>query len=82
MTAERGRPTRQTGTGEATTSSHTDDFEAFVGPFRRIRKGETVRKGDVVIDELRVERVPERIYGGRRHRGPLPDGVPTDRRQS
>ncbi len=57
--------------------SHPEDA---LGPYRPIRAGETVREADVT-DASGIPMVPERIYGGRRRKGPLPDGVPTDRRQ-
>lgn len=56
--------------------TRASDPEAALGPYRPIRAGETVDKKDVMVGG-----VPERIYGGRRCRGPLPEGVPADRRQ-
>ncbi len=59
--------------------SHLEDN---IGPLRPKRAGENVREDDVVIDPSGDKLVPQRTYGGRRRRGPLPEGVPIDRRQS
>lgn len=49
--------------------------------YRPIRTGEIVKLSDVVVGENRTKSVPESIYGGRRKKGPLPEGVLFDRRQ-
>lgn len=62
-------------------SASRDNVEPSMGPYRPIRTGEAVKETDVTNASGRPM-VPERIYGGRRRRGPLPAGVPTDRRKS
>lgn len=50
------------------------------GPYRPLRNGEIVPSRSVSFASG-TPMVSERTYGGRKRRGPLPEGIKFDRRQ-